>query len=190
MGFLSILSYAHKLIEERVQAGETVIDATAGNGVDTVFLARRVGTQGTVYAFDIQEAAIASTAARCAQEVPGHRVELVLRSHAELADVIPAEQHGRIAAVTFNLGYLPGHDHATVTLPATTLDALQASARMLRRGGIITIVLYTGHPGGADEAEAVEAWAAALPQADYQVLTYRFLNQRNRPPYVIAIEKR
>ncbi|WP_328133307.1 class I SAM-dependent methyltransferase [Paenibacillus validus] len=51
-------------------------------------------------------------------------------------------------------------------------------------------MLYTGHPGGPEEAEAVEAWAAALPQADYQVLTYRFLNQRNRPPYVIAIEKR
>lgn len=190
MGFISILSFAHKLMEERVQAGETVIDATAGNGVDTVFLAKQVGTGGIVYAFDIQETAIACTAACCAQEVPGHRVELVLRSHAELADAIPVEHHGRIAAVAFNLGYLPGHDHGTVTLPDSTLAALQAAAGLLRRGGIITIVLYTGHPGGPEEAEAVEAWAAALPQADYQVLTYRFLNQRNRPPYVIAIEKR
>ncbi|WP_281889940.1 class I SAM-dependent methyltransferase [Paenibacillus sp. YYML68] len=190
MGFLSILSFAHKLIEERVKPGEPVVDATAGNGVDTVYLARCTGPSGTVYAFDIQAAALERTAARCALEAPGHRVELVHHSHAELAEALPTETHGRVAAVTFNLGYLPGHDHATITTAASTLPALEAAASLLRRGGVITIVLYTGHPGGQEEAEAVEAWAASLPQAQYQVLTYRYLNQRNHPPYCVAIEKR
>ncbi|WP_159885855.1 class I SAM-dependent methyltransferase [Paenibacillus puerhi] len=190
MGFVSILGFAHQLIEARVKPGEAAIDATAGNGVDTVFLARQVGEDGIVYAFDIQESAIASTGSRCAREAPNRRVELLLRSHADMAEAIPQEWHGRIAAVTFNLGYLPGHDHSTITLPDSTLKALNAAAGLLRRGGIITIVVYSGHPGGEAEANAVNNWAAALPQDAYQAMTYRFINQRNHPPYVIAIERR
>jgi predicted methyltransferase len=190
VGFVSILSFAHQLIEARVQPGEAVIDATAGNGVDTLFLARLVGPGGVVHAFDIQPEALEQTASRLAKEQPDSDVRLHLRSHAELLEAVPAEQQGRVAAVMYNLGYLPGQDHATVTQPDSTLAALEASCTALRRGGVITIVLYTGHPGGMEEAEAVEAWAAALPQKEYQVMQYRFLNQKNHPPYVIAIEKR
>ncbi|TVY09744.1 tRNA (mnm(5)s(2)U34)-methyltransferase [Paenibacillus cremeus] len=193
MGFISILSFAHKLIEERTYAGDIAVDATAGNGVDTVFLARLVGSEGTVHAFDVQRQALDSTAARVDKECPDHgpdAVRLHLRSHAELPQVLSPDEHGRVAAVMFNLGYLPGDDHATITQPESTLSALTASAEALRRGGIITAVLYTGHPGGAEEAEAVEQWAAALPQKEFQVLQYRFFNQKNHPPYLIAIEKR
>ncbi|MEK8131000.1 class I SAM-dependent methyltransferase [Paenibacillus filicis] len=190
MGFVSILGFAHQLIEARLKPGEAAIDATAGNGIDTVFLAKQVGADGQVYAFDIQESALESTAERCRREVPGYGIELLHRSHAELAEAVPAKWHGQIGAVTFNLGYLPGHDHATITLPASTLGALEAAARLLRPGGIITIVVYSGHPGGELEADAVEAWAAGLPQQAYQAMTYRFMNQRNHPPYVIAVEKR
>ncbi|MCZ8523941.1 MULTISPECIES: class I SAM-dependent methyltransferase [Paenibacillus] len=191
MGFLSILSFAHKLVEERVRPRDTAVDATAGNGNDTVFLARLVGSEGSVHAFDIQPRAIEQTAQRLRKELPEleQRVHLHLRSHGEMDQALPEMTDG-LAAAMFNLGYLPGDDHATVTLPETTLEALAAAARLLRRGGIITAVLYTGHPGGLEEAEAVERWAAALPQREYQVLQYRFINQVNTPPYVIAIEKR
>ncbi|WP_088831835.1 class I SAM-dependent methyltransferase [Paenibacillus tyrfis] len=190
MGFISILSFAHKLIEERVQPGETVVDATAGGGVDTAFLARLVGPAGVVHAFDIQQQALDRTASRLEQEFPGRDVRLHLRSHEAMLEAIPEENHGRIGAVMFNLGYLPGADHETVTEPASTLAALEASAQLIRRGGIITIVLYTGHRGGLEEASEVERWAAALPQKHFQTLQYRFMNQINHPPYVIAIEKR
>jgi predicted methyltransferase len=190
VGFVSILSFAHQLIEARVQPGEIVIDATAGNGVDTVFLSRLVGSAGVVHAFDIQSHALEQTALRLAAEQPDSDVRLHLCSHAELLERVPQEQHGKVAAVMYNLGYLPGQDHAVITTASSTLPALDASAQLLRRGGVITIVLYTGHPGGMEEAEAVEAWAAALPQKEFQVLQYRFLNQKNHPPYVIAIEKR
>lgn len=190
MGFVSILSFAHQLIEARVQPGETVIDATAGNGVDTLFLARIVGSTGVVHAFDIQPQALEQTSARLAKEQPDSDVRLHLCSHAELQERVPCEPHGHVAAVMYNLGYLPGQDHTTVTQAGSTLAALEASCKVLRRGGVITIVLYTGHPGGMEEAEAVEAWAASLPQKEYQVMQYRFLNQKNHPPYLIAIEKR
>ncbi|MDO3682099.1 class I SAM-dependent methyltransferase [Paenibacillus ehimensis] len=190
MGFVSILSFAHKLIEERVQPGETVIDATAGGGVDTAFLARLVGPSGIVHAFDIQQQALDRTASRLEQECPGRDVRLHLRGHETMLDVIPEESHGRIGAVMYNLGYLPGADHETVTEPTSTLGALEASTQLIRRGGIITIVLYTGHRGGLEEAAEVERWAAALPQKHFQTLQYRFMNQINYPPYLIAVEKR
>jgi SAM-dependent methyltransferase len=191
MGFLSILSYAHKLINERVAAGEAVVDATAGNGVDTLFLARLTGPKGRVDAFDIQQQALDNTLQRLAQDLPDtSHVRLHLCSHDRLQRTIPDRLHGKLAAVMFNLGYLPGNDNSTVTVPESTLPALGQAAELLRKGGIITIALYTGHEGGAHEADAVREWAEQLPQARFQVLEYRFMNQKNNPPYLIAVEKR
>ncbi|CAG7646794.1 class I SAM-dependent methyltransferase [Paenibacillus allorhizosphaerae] len=190
MGFVSILSFTHQLVKERVSPGDTAVDATAGNGVDTLFLAALVGPNGVVHAVDVQAQALRNTATRLNEALPDHRTLLHHRSHAELQSIVPTDRWGQVAAVMFNLGYLPGDDHATVTQPDSTLTALAAAAEAIRRGGIITVVLYTGHPGGKEEANAVEAWAAALPQKAYQVLQYRFFNQKNNPPYLLAIEKR
>ena len=192
MGFLSVLSFAHQLASQRVQPGETVVDATVGNGVDTLFLAKLTGEKGRVYGFDIQQQALELAQTRLKKEFGGtpSSVCLCLSSHDKLETVLPAEQHGRVAAVMFNLGYLPGADHAVITTAESTLPALDASLRVLRPGGVLTVVLYTGHEGGPEEAAAVEAWAEALPLAKYQVLRYGFVNQHNRPPYLLAVEKR
>ncbi|WP_309119104.1 class I SAM-dependent methyltransferase [Paenibacillus sp.] len=191
MGFLSILSFAHALVRERVRPGDIAVDATMGNGHDTLFLAGLVGDGGRVIAFDVQEAALANTRERLAAAgVPASRCSLLLRDHAELAEALPAEAHGRVAAVLFNLGYLPGGDHSVVTTPASTLQALDAGLASLRPGGVLCAVVYPGHAGGAEEAGAVEAWAAGVPQERFQAMTYRFVNQRSAPPYVVAVEKR
>jgi predicted methyltransferase len=191
IGFLSILSFAHCLVRERLWPGDIAIDATMGNGHDTLFLASLVGEGGLVYAFDVQEAAVASTRARLnAAGVETVRCVALLRDHAEMAAALPEELHGRVGAVMFNLGYLPGGDHKVVTAMESTLRALDAGLSLLRVGGVLTVVVYPGHEGGGEEAAAVDSWAAALPQEQCQALSYRFLNQRNAPPYVVAIEKR
>jgi glyoxylase-like metal-dependent hydrolase (beta-lactamase superfamily II) len=107
-----------------------------------------------------------------------------------MSDVIPHEAHGKVAAVMFNLGYLPGEDHAVITRPESTIPALEAALALLKEGGVVTIVVYPGHEGGDQEASAVTEWCGRLPQDRYQVLQYQFINQKNRPPYVVAIEKR
>lgn len=191
MGFVSILSFARQLIQTAVTPGETVIDATVGNGIDTQFLAEQVGTDGKVYGFDIQEEALRQADTRLQKvKSTGCTIRLLLHSHARMQDHIPTDEHGQISAIMFNLGYLPGHDHSIITQPESTLPALEASARLLKQGGIITVILYTGHTGGQDEANEVVAWAEQLPQHSFQVLTYRFINQRNHPPYLLAIHKR
>ena len=67
--------------------------------------------------------------------------------------------------------------------------ALQAALDLLQTGGLLLAVLYPGHEAGRQEAEAVEAWAQALPQQQYTVLRYAFANRRNQPPYLLALEK-
>jgi len=89
----------------------------------------------------------------------------------------------------FNLGYLPGGDHAIKTRPHTTLAALAAALGALKRGGIITLVVYSGHPGGEEEYRAVKAYLAGLPQQEFAVLEYRFINQKNMPPLLFAVTR-
>jgi len=196
MGFLSVLSMAHKWIAERTGPGDIAIDATAGNGVDTLALARLVGPKGTIYAFDIQQEALDRTRERLSAleaETLLPDTHLIHQSHARMAEAVQsihAPHAGLVSAVMFNLGYLPGSgDLSIITEPTSTISALEAALTLLRRGGVITCVLYPGHPGGAEEAAAVEAWAAALPQSIAQSVIYRQL-QRIDAPYLIAVEKR
>lgn len=147
---------AHEVVASVVREGETVVDATAGNGHDTLFLAGLVGETGKVIAFDIQTAAIESTRRRLEAADVADRVELHGESHTHMASWAEA---GTVGAIMFNLGYLPGEDHSLITLAPYTLLALDAAVPLLRPGGVITIVCYPGHPGGGEEAEAVREWA-------------------------------
>ncbi|GIO52136.1 MULTISPECIES: tRNA (mnm(5)s(2)U34)-methyltransferase [Paenibacillus] len=193
MGFLSVLSFAHKQIAERLSPGDIAVDATIGTGADTLFLAKTAGPKGHVYGFDVQEHALTLTRQRLAQEAPERiaPVTLYLQSHAAMREALPEGVHGRVGAVMFNLGYLPAEeaDKAVITTPDSTIEALEAGLSLLRRRGIMTAVLYPGHAGGDLEAQAVTAWATALPQSSAQAVIYRQL-QRADAPYVIALEKK
>ncbi|MFC4601705.1 tRNA (mnm(5)s(2)U34)-methyltransferase [Cohnella hongkongensis] len=192
MGFLSVLSQAQQWVKSRTGPGDLAVDATAGNGSDTLFLARTVGPRGRVYAFDVQPAALENTRRRLESEPDGGAAlapaELVLAGHETMEAALPAELRGRVAAVMFNLGYLPGASSTLITRPETTIAALESAVRLLRVGGALTVVAYPGHEGGKEEAEAVEAWAAGLPQTLAQTVVYRF-PQKPASPYLIALNK-
>jgi predicted O-methyltransferase YrrM len=184
-----VLKFAHRLATTALSAGATAVDATVGNGHDAVVLARAVGPEGQVFGFDVQAEAIAATRRRLAADNLSSRVHLFRAGHEALAAHVPDRQHGRVGAVMFNLGYLPGGDSSLTTRPKTTIPALDAAVRLLRPGGVLTVVLYSGHEGGPEEVEAVQDWAEALPRARGEALSYRFVNQRNDPPRLIAVEK-
>lgn len=181
----NILPFAHYLLSSSIRPGESVLDGTAGNGHDTLLLARCVGAEGTVWAFDVQEQALAQTAARLADAGIQARVEYVCAGHETLAAYIDKP----LAAAVFNFGWLPGGDKTLTTQAATSLCALNAVLKLLKPGGLLVAVLYPGHEAGQSEANAVEGWAADLPQRQYAVLKYGFINRRNRPPYLLAVEK-
>lgn len=188
MGFYSVLTMAQRWVAERVERGETVIDATAGGGVDTLQLALLVGSKGKVLAFDVQQDALDKTAQRLQtyeQQDKLAYVELIKDSHDNMAHYA----NDPIAAIMFNLGYFPGGDQQIITEPESTIRALEQSLLLLRPGGILTCVLYPGHPGGDTEAEAVERWAATLPHEQVNCVLYR-QPQRPAAPYLVAVEKK
>ncbi|URJ46508.1 class I SAM-dependent methyltransferase [Paenibacillus polymyxa] len=193
MGFLSVLSYAHQLVAARVQPGDTAIDATVGTGADTLFLAKVAGKRGRVYGFDIQQEALHCARRRLEENASPSlaEVSLLLQGHEQMREAVPDMLHGKVAAVMFNLGYLPseGADPTVITHTDSTLVALDAALQLLRPRGILTAVLYPGHAGGSEEAEAVLQWASALPVSSGQSIIYRQL-QRAASPYVVAVEKK
>lgn len=179
------LSFAQELVKERLREGDVAIDATCGTGYDTVFLAELVGKKGKVYAFDIQREAIKQTRSKLEEEGLLSRVELICDTHSKLDSYI-MEQAG---AVMFNLGYLPGGDHNLVTKPETTIEALKKSLKLLSPGGIITIICYRGHKGGKEEYSALVDFCRELDQKHFTVLEYKFINQVNYPPLLLALER-
>lgn len=181
-----ILPYAHRLLKNVLRAGDKAVDATLGNGHDTVKLAEWVGEQGHVYGFDIQPEAVSSASRRLKENGLLDRTTLFCESHANLSRFLGA-QH--IKAAVFNLGYLPGGDKAVVTAPDSTIMAIQALQSHLTLGGIIVLVVYPGHPEGKIEAEKILHFARSLDQKAWHVAKYERLNQKSSPPFVIAIEK-
>ncbi|MFD2043213.1 class I SAM-dependent methyltransferase [Ornithinibacillus salinisoli] len=181
-----VLSYAHYLLNETVNTGELAIDATCGNGNDTLFLCKLVGEQGKVIAFDVQEQAIHNTKKRLAEEKRDN-VILIQDSHVNVENYIqPGET---ISGAIFNLGYLPKSDKSIITKGESTVTAIQKILNYLKEGGLIVIVVYHGHPGGTEEKNTVIEELSELEQRDVSVLRYDFINQKNNPPFLIAIQK-
>jgi len=189
MNFPKATEMAHQLVAARIKKRNSAIDATAGNGHDTMFLAEAVGSGGKVFAIDCQEVAIAATRERLGASVFAKPVEYICRDHADLLDIIPPGKHGKIKAIMFNLGYLPGGDKSSTTTWPTTLKAVRAGLKLLRGGGILTVVVYPGHAAGNQEAIVLDKFAAQLDAGEFTVVRYSFANLRHEPPYLIAIEK-
>ncbi|HZH59779.1 MAG TPA: class I SAM-dependent methyltransferase [Metabacillus sp.] len=184
-----ILPFAKQLLETSVSKGDIVVDATIGNGHDTVFLAKLVGEKGKVYGFDIQEQAILNTRDRLMTENIVEQVTLVQQGHQHIQTVIADEHKGSIAAAMFNLGYLPGGDQSIVTGPDTTISAIQQLLAIMKPEGMIVIVIYHGHEEGQVERDALMDFVKTIDPRDAHVLQYQFINKNNNPPYIVAIEK-
>ena len=184
-----VIPFAHHLIEQAVQPGDCVVDATCGNGHDTVMLSRATSDLGKVYAFDIQAEAIENTKKRLADESITN-VELIHDSHDRIGYYIDQTENQQIGAAIFNLGYLPGSDKSVITKPNHTIDAIQQIIDRLKLGGLIVCVVYHGHPGGKEEKDALLEYVKQLDQKIFNCISYGFINQKNNPPFVIAIEKK
>ncbi|MFC2947115.1 class I SAM-dependent methyltransferase [Virgibacillus sediminis] len=181
-----ILDYSHDLLKHSVEEGDIVMDATCGNGHDTIFLSGLTGPSGKVFAFDIQQQAIRNTK-QLLSDAKHQNVTLVHDSHANASEYLP---EGELGGAIFNLGYLPKSDKSIVTKGSSTIEAVNNLLPRLGRGKIIVLVVYHGHPGGREEKEAVVNHVQQLEQKDYAVLRYGFINQRNNPPFILAVQKR
>ncbi|MFW5735442.1 MAG: class I SAM-dependent methyltransferase [Oceanidesulfovibrio sp.] len=181
--FFDVLRLAHEAVARALEQADSsagssplAVDATVGNGHDSLFLARSVGGHGMVFGFDLQQRALDAARMRLTEAGVTERVALFHASHEHMAELLPAEAHGRIRAVMFNLGYLPGADKSVVTTPQSTVAALDAALSLLAPGGVISITAYPSHPGGAEETQTVRGWCAGL-DSPYKAMEYGMANR-------------
>jgi 16S rRNA C1402 N4-methylase RsmH len=177
------IEMAHWMLREVINVEDVVVDATMGNGYDTLFL---TALSAHVFAFDVQEFALSATKKRLMEANQEDRAQLILDGHENLAEYVKTP----VKAAIFNLGYLPQTDKSIVTEAKTTLTALSALMEKLVQGGRIAIMIYSGHEGGEIEKNAILNWAKEIPQAKWHVFSYAPMNQIHTPPMLIVIEKR
>jgi ubiquinone/menaquinone biosynthesis C-methylase UbiE len=170
---------AQAIAKSYLAEGSIAIDATAGNGFDTLFLAEYVGSSGRVYALDLQTTAVEVTKQKLQRANLQNRVLLLNGSHESLDTFVSPQDVGHVSVVMFNLGYLPFGDKSIVTRAESTLIALQHSARMLRLGGLLIVLAYPGHSGGENEADQIARWVNQ--QAEFTVQCFRDLANKNSP---------
>ncbi len=184
------LALSHEYVRKVVGSGDLVVDATAGNGHDTAFLAELAGPDGLVLAFDVQEDAIRRTRDRLETLCLLDRCRLFAEGHELFGERLDGIAPGRpLAAVMFNLGYLPGADHALGTKAPTTIAALQQAMARLRPGGLATVALYYGGDSGFEERDAVLRFVESIDVHAFAVQKTEMVNSRSCPPIFLCIEK-
>ena len=172
-------------LERILSPGDRVIDATMGNGHDTLRLCELVGEEGHVDAFDIQAQAVENTRRLLEENGVSGRASLHLVGHQYLAEHVTAP----VRAAVFNLGWLPGGDKSVTTRWETTRRALEAALSLLEEKGVCIVCVYPGHPAGEEELRSIRAFLAALRPQEFNVLEQCFLNAGPGAPVCLQIQK-
>lgn len=185
-----IVNKAHEVVADVVRPGDLVVDATVGNGSDTMFLARLVGASGHVLGFDIQPDAISHAKDRLRASGFLDRCLVKECPHERLRDILKREfPESEPTAIMFNLGFLPGGDRAITTRSDTTVLALDAALSVVARRGIISVVVYRGHDGARAEFEAVLAWTHSLDPARYSFEQNEDPTGPSHAPVLVSIRR-
>jgi hypothetical protein len=152
------IKMAHTFWKNFLTPGDRVVDATAGNGHDLIFLAGLLQGRGLLVGYDIQLEALDACQKKINElnKTEASIVTLKHRSHCQI------NEKG-LALVVYNLGYLPGADKSLTTQVTSTLLSLNAACSALRPGGCLSIMCYPGHPEGLKELEAILDWLETLP---------------------------
>ncbi|MCP5506570.1 MAG: class I SAM-dependent methyltransferase [Chlamydiales bacterium] len=178
-----ILQLGHSLWKDHLNEGNRAIDATCGNGHDTLFLSTL--NLSHLYVFDIQKEALLATQKRidhlCA--VPSKTISYHLGCHSLFEGV-----DSPVDLIVYNLGYLPGGDKSLTTQVATTLQSVEKGLSLLTEGGLMSLTLYPGHPEGKREEEALLALTSSFSPKKFQVSHHRLLN-RSSAPSLLLIKK-
>lgn len=184
MKAVQITQWCALFITEQVQPGDICIDATMGNGNDTILLSSLCKETGHVYAFDIQEQALAHTRQKLLDADVPQNYTLLLESHTNMDHYVQSES---VSCIVFNLGYLPGGDHTKATHASSSIEALTKSLSLLKKGGLISLCIYSGGDSGFEERDAVLSWLKNLDSHKYLVIRSDYYNRPNNPPIPILI---
>ncbi len=174
---------AHFYWKRVIQPGDCVIDATCGNGKDSLFLADLIGDEGTLIGLDIQPEALAKTELLLEKRSNCH---LFHQSHEEFPALAFQK---KIKLIAYNLGYLPGGDKKITTQTSSTLESVKKALTLIVPGGLLSITCYPGHPEGALEEKALLKIVSCLPPKEWAICHHCWVNWQAAPSLLI-LEKR
>lgn len=185
MQTFNAIKLAQQLLFAKVNKAKILVDATAGNGKDSLFLAQNSPIDAIVWSFDVQQTAILNTKELLSKYSLDDKVKLIIDSHENI------DQHinGKIDVAMFNLGYLPNAQHQITTQYQSTIAALQKILGSLSIGGVISIIAYSGHQEGYLENKAVQERLRSLPSNIFTVGCWSMINHSNNPPILYIVEK-
>ena len=180
---INLLELHKYFILNHLREGDVAVDFTMGNGHDTEFLSKTVGVRGHVYAFDIQQQAVDSTARHLAEAGCPQNYTLIRASHQYVKDYVKVP----VKAGMFNLGWLPGGDKSITTMRESTMPAIEAAIDLMDRDAIINVAVYPGHAEGDAEGRMICDYLAGLSRHKVCATRVNILNSPTSP-YFIVIE--
>ena len=131
-----------------------------------------------MYGFDIQKAAVERTKERPARAGYEDRAELHGAGHEHMAEYV----REKADVIMFNFGYLPGGDHAVATHPDTSLRAVRQGMELLKKGGVMSLCIYSGGDTGYEERDALMEYLKDLELLKWLVIACSYYNRKNDPP--------
>lgn len=173
------LVYAHRYWEGLVCPGDSVIDATLGNGQDTFFLAGLLKGRGQLVGYDIQQEALNKTQQRLST-LPKNEQEIIFLKHQSHASF---DESG-VRLIVYNLGYLPGGNKGLTTLAETTLQSVAHALTIVKSGGAISITCYPGHEEGYREQNEIINFLKNIPSSDWNICFHQWLNRPSSPTLI------
>lgn len=185
--FSKITDWCHTMIQSLAKKGGSYIDATMGNGNDTLFLARLAGERGQVLAFDIQQSALDKTQKLLEEHGMEEKVKLILDGHEHMDQYVQKES---VDVICFNFGYLPGGDHTIATKAETSIEAVGKGLQILKKGGFMSLCIYSGGDTGFEEKETLLRFVQQLSPKEYTVIVQEYYNRKNNPPIPALVFKR
>jgi len=185
INIFNAVTLSHYLIDLHLEKGATAVDATCGNGNDTLYLCEKVGKDGFVYAFDIQEEACRTTSALLRRKGVTN-AKVICKPHETMDEHVIR----RIACAVFNLGFLPSSDSKIRTEPETTILAIEKAMELLIPDGFIIISVYVSHEGGKKEYKKLLKMLDKIDAKTYQTLHIDQPNRKNIAPKVLFIRKK
>lgn len=174
----SILNKVNLIYNQFIKKGDIVIDATCGNGNDTLTLSKLAKK---VFAFDIQNKAINNTQILLNNNSINN-VTLINASHKNMYKYL-CKYKNKISLITFNLGYLPGSNKNIMTNHKTTLIAIKEGLKLLNNKGIILVTCYPHEEGIKESNEIINF----LNKNKIKFNTYHNTNNK-KAPYLIEIK--
>lgn len=184
--FSNIHQIIDVLLSLHLKENSICIDATLGNGYDTLKLSQLLNGSGKIYSFDIQKIAIEKSKELFKKKnIDTSNIKLINDNHCNVESYVDES----IDFFIMNLGYLPSGDKSITTNYSDVISFLDKVLLKMNSNSYGLVVFYPGHIIGMEEYINVTKYLEKLEQLKFNIIKIEHINQINFPPKLVIIER-